>query len=153
MDFPFELIKEVNFKSRKVPLSPDLRPMKKISQILLVLFLASRNSSASIMKLQLFNWAFKTNDPLKTLLNFVENRSSSVIRIDPTLIRAINIAMAEGYIEFNESSKKFSLLDKGISLATSIMGVDDILNTEKVVLNTIGKNVSEKIISSFIKEV
>lgn len=52
MDLPLENIHTINFKRKKVPLSPELRPLYKISLIILILYLSSNKQTASLLKLQ-----------------------------------------------------------------------------------------------------
>src|SRR3546814_3539930 len=50
----------LRFERRPSPVLAEHRPMYKIGQVLLILFLASRGGRSSLPRLQLFNWAMKS---------------------------------------------------------------------------------------------
>ncbi|MEH7774518.1 hypothetical protein, partial [Bacillus altitudinis] len=62
MDLPLDEIEEINFNRKKIPISPELRPIYRISQIILVMELSSTMKTASLLKLQLFNWGLQNED-------------------------------------------------------------------------------------------
>lgn len=52
---PFAQITNFKFAIQPIPIPPDLRPMWKIAQILLVLKICSRSDKATLIKLQLYH--------------------------------------------------------------------------------------------------
>lgn len=153
MEFPFELIREVNFVRRKVPVPPELRPMQKIAQILLTLHFCCHRRSASVLKLQIFNWAFRSKDAqqsLKRLVGLTNRNDFPIIRFDPALNRAIGFGLAENYIAIEQNTGKISVASKGDGYLASILEAKDLLNTEKELLKTTGR-ISETAIQNLFR--
>ncbi|GMA60382.1 hypothetical protein NZD89_12315 [Alicyclobacillus fastidiosus] len=154
MDFPYDLVKEVHFVRRRIPLSVELRPMQKIAQILLVIHFSSyRNKSASILKLQIFNWAFKSPEfaaSIHRLLQLSNKTDFPIIRFDPALNRAIGLALAEDYIVIQENTGKISIGSQGETFLASLLAEEELLQSEKQFLERIGK-VSETAIENLFK--
>jgi len=113
MDLPFDEIKEVRFSRKRVPISPEMRPIYRISQIILVLHLSSTKQTASLLKLQLFNWGLQNEGRYEQLLKLKETSYFPIIRFDPFLNRALNFGVAMGVFLFNDKTGKFSLTEKG----------------------------------------
>ncbi|MGN7176535.1 hypothetical protein BK139_23105 [Paenibacillus sp. FSL R5-0490] len=152
MDLPLENIHTINFKRKKVPLSPELRPLYKISLIILILYLSSNKQTASLLKLQLFNWALKNPKRFNRLDDIKKGGDFPIIRFDPSLNRALNFAVAEQQLEFNEKNGKFILTNKGVKFAESIMEHNDVLVEEKDLLEGIKKGISDAYVMKVFKE-
>lgn len=154
MDMPYENAKRITFTRRKVPVSPEYRPLTKIAQIVLVLSMASRGNSANLLKFQLLNWAFKTKERDRVLLMLIQDPliTTPLINMDPSVNRALQFAVADKLISFSESTGKFTLCAKGKEFAESINKETDILIEEKALLTKIGLKVTDKVISTLFKE-
>jgi hypothetical protein len=144
-------IREINFKRKKVSLSSDLRPIYKISQIAIILKLSCYNNSASILKLQFFNWVFKSKDHFKELENFNKEKFP-IIRFDPAVNRALVYAISEDILSVDHSNVKVRLTVKGIRLAEEILNDDLSLVEEKELLRTVKKKVTEAYLEQVFKE-
>lgn len=151
MDLPFDEIKEIRFSRKRVPISPELRPMYKISQIILVLYVSSTKQTASLLKLQLFNWGLQTEKRYKRLLQLKETNHFPIINFDPFLNRALNYGIAMGIFSFNEKNGKFSLTEKGKILAENIIK-EEVFLDEKEFLKKIKKSLSDTYILKLFKE-
>jgi hypothetical protein len=151
MDLPFDEIKEIRFKRKKVPISPELRPMYRISQIILILHLSSTKQTASLLKLQLFNWGLQNQGRYERLIELKETGKFPVIRFDPFLNRALNYGVAMGVFIFNDTNGKFSLSEKGEVLAQNILE-EDVFSEEKKFLKKIKKGLSDAYILQLFKE-
>jgi len=118
------------------------------------LYLASRGYSANIYKLQLFNWVFKSNDRDQIIYGVIQDPQINIpfINMDPTVNRALQFAVADKLISFSASTGKFILLDRGIEFAKSIILVKEAFVEEKNFLNSLGKKVTDKIVSVIFKE-
>lgn len=138
MEFPFDLIRELNFTNRRAPLSPDMRPLHKISQILLVLHKASYQNSASLIKLQMFNWAFRSMEGILALKAVKNKEFHSLVRFDPSLNRALNLALAQSVTVFSNSGK-FTATPTGLVLAKTILNDNQLMAHEKSVISEIGR--------------
>ncbi|GEC91473.1 hypothetical protein [Brevibacillus brevis] len=153
MDLPYELAHKIIFKRRKVSVAADYRPITKIAQILLMLYLSSRNKSANLFKLQLLNWAFKSKDRDQVILSLIQDPLSNypLVSMDPAVNRALQFAIADKLIAFSPNTGKFTLLKKGEEFAKSIIESKDILEDEKELLGKIGTRLTDKIISLVFK--
>ncbi len=139
MEFPFELISEINFTTRHVPISYDLRPLHKVTQILLVLRLASYQNTGSLVKLQLFNWAFKSTEGAAVLSTLKGTPQLTPLRFDPSVNRALSFAIAQGLVEFKVTSGKFSILESGLRLCNAVMQDAELLSKEKEIIRGVGR--------------
>jgi len=151
MDLPLDEIKEIRFSRKRVPISPELRPMYRISQIILILHLSSTKQTASLLKLQLFNWGLQNKGRYERLLKLKESSDFPIIRFDPFLNRALNYGVAMGVFLFNEKTGKFSLTEKGELLAQRILK-EDVFLEEKKFLKAIKKSLSDAYILQLFKE-
>lgn len=84
-----------------MPIFAEYRPLYKIAQILLVLYLSSRGGKSTLIRLQLFNWVLKDNCRSEILINASESGdlNVSVWGLDPSLNSAIQFALAEHLVE------------------------------------------------------
>ena len=135
------VIKKISFTKKPIPLPVDYRPHYKMAQIVIILKLVCRGNTSSLLKLHLFSWALK-NDKNKDLLwkhissNF--QTDFSVWGIEPTLNRALHIAVAEELCTY--SAGKYSLAEKGISFFNLINKDSEVLSEEINFLMSVGKN-------------
>jgi len=106
------------FNLRPSVVLPDHRPLFKITQILLVLLLASHGKKSSLVRLQLLNWVLKDESRRARLL---DASTSKVLQLpawglDPALDTALSKAQAEGLVDrtkvgikLSESGRKFCM--------------------------------------------
>lgn len=151
MDLPFDEINEIRFTRKKVPISPELRPIYRISQIILILHLSSTKKTASLLKLQLFNWGLQTENHSRRLLQIKETNYLPIIRFDPFLNRALNYGVAMNVLEFNKKTGKFSLTEKGEIFAQNIIQ-EEVFSKEKNFLKMINVSLSDSYITKLFKE-
>jgi hypothetical protein len=143
---PFSKIQRLTYTERPVSLPAELRPLWKISCILLVLKLNCVREKSSLSKLQLFNWGMSSPDNMKNLVDFGTSRDRKslpdVIPLDPSINRAVALAVADGLVELDKSGRVM-LSNKGNTLVHWILNDEDIFRTEKEVLAMIGKSITE----------
>ena len=151
MDLPLDEIKEIRFSKKRIPISPELRPIYRISLIMLILYLSSTQQKASLLKLQLFNWALKNESRYDRLLQLKKTKDFPIVRFDPFLNRALNYGVAMGFLSFNNNTGKFSLTEKGIKFVLKIIS-EDIFEEEKKFLSSIKKSLSDNYILTLFKE-
>ncbi|QTH40896.1 hypothetical protein J4772_25515 [Cohnella sp. LGH] len=154
MELPYELAEKITFKRRKTSVSPEYRPVIKIAQLILVLFLSSRGKSANLQKFQLINWAFKSSDREKIVVDITIDPliTTPLISMDPSVNRALQFAVAEKLMSFNNSTGKFTLTSKGEEFAEAIVNDKSVLLSEKALLKKLGQRVTDKVISILFKE-
>lgn len=154
MEFPYELLDEIRFVRRDVSISPDLRPLQRIAEILLILGLCCTKQSASVLKLQLFNWGLKSTDGIQSLLNLSEVEDSykfPIIRFDPFLNRAIGYGLGEDVFFIEENTGKIKITADGMLFLTRIMESDEVMTREKQTLREIGI-ISETKVSNLFRK-
>ena len=83
------LMSKISFFRRAMPVIPDHRPMYKICLVLLILHECSSGGKSSLIRLHLFNWAFKKEERLRVLIESAKQKTllCNVWGIDPTLDR------------------------------------------------------------------
>ncbi|MDD4641809.1 MAG: hypothetical protein PHF92_10705 [Bacteroidales bacterium] len=139
-------IKNITFSKKPISIPPDYRPAYKIAQICLILKYACIGEKSSLLKFHLISWAFKSVTNRQTLLTFItdpQNSDLSVWGIEPTLNRALHIAVADDFCSYKNANYK--LEDKGLEFAKKIEDEGDILIDEIELLKQIGKRgITEK---------
>lgn len=139
-------IKNITFSKKPISLPADYRPAYKIAQICLILKYSCIGEKSSLLKLHLITWAFKSIENRQTLLNFISNPNNSdlsVWGIEPTLNRALQIAVADKFCSYQKASYK--LEEKGFEFFQKIEEDGDILIDEIALLKQIGKKgITEK---------
>lgn len=160
-DVPFE------FVERRKPLPCDLRPVWRL-HVLVLLIQQCRDARASNEQLHVLNWAIRTAETRNTFLQYMQGRRAPneiVVRLDPSLTRALDFAFAEKIITRNE--RQLSLLadeeptkptpyrvlltENGKKLAEQIKEMDDCFVTEKRFLASIGKKVTQTQVASLFQ--
>lgn len=142
---------KIKFNKRPAPVLVEHRPIYKIGQIALILYLSSRAYKSSLTRLHLFNWVLKDKNRQKDFLNAVENGNFRISAwgFDPALTIAIRFAIAEKLL-FEEGSG-YKLTDLGIRFAKKIMLDDSIFPEEKNFLSLIKKSITEGMVESVTK--
>lgn len=141
----------LKFKRQPAPVLAEHRPLYKISQILLILHLASMGGKSKLTRLHLFNWALKTSQRSELLKIAAKTK---ILRItawgfDPAFAIALRYAIAEKLVR--EVSTGYKLTDRGTIFAKEILKEQDIFITEKAVLTAIGKKITEAMVDEVAK--
>lgn len=137
----------ITFKRKPMPIYAGFRPLFKICQILLILDLASRAKSSSLIRLHLFVWILKDDQRKEMLLNIVKEKLEIPIvwGIEPSVNFALQFAIAEGFI-----------IKSGVSYKLSPIGMHflknsnayDLFSDETIFLNKIGLKITEKMVDT-----
>ena len=143
------------FRSRPEAIPGDFRPLWRMTVVLLILKLASRSNSSTLSRLHVLNWAIRTQENRENIRFVIAGDvppDKIVVRIEPSLIRALELANGEGLIEYL-SGKTVKLTDKGIKVADEILGEPYIFAQEKLFLQEIGKSsLTEQVINRMFSE-
>ena len=141
----------IEFNVRPSSVLPEHRRMYKISQILLVLENASRGGKSSLPRLQLFNWAFKSQEREQRLVQASEGSTFGLTAwgFDPALIVAIRFALADQLI--TETTSGYQITEKGRGFAKVIANEAGVLTGEKSLLARVKRNITETMISDVTK--
>lgn len=146
LGLPFQAIDRLTFEPRPRPLPASLRPVYRIALIALVLKLNCRSNTASLIKLQFFNWVLKSSD----LRRHIEQRLQSqtvftleLIHMDPMVNLALKYAFADGLISVTTNAK-YKLTDRGHEFAQKVADAsDDMLRDDRELLERLGQKISE----------
>lgn len=138
----------LRFERRPSPVLAEHRPLYKIGQVLLVLFLASRGGKSSLPRLQLFNWAMKSPGRQAQLVLAVGEKALRVPAwgFDPAVAIAIRIAIAEQLI--SENSTGYEISDAGELFVKEILKDADLFGPERSFLSTVGKGLTEGMVEA-----
>src|SRR5687768_4776069 len=142
---------KLEFNVRPAPVLPEHRRIYKISQILLILELASWGGKSTLPRLQLFNWALKSRERQECLIQASEVKSLSVRAwgFDPALAIALRFAIAELVVRSIPTG--YQITDRGKQFVQDIEKDNDLMSQEKKVLRRIGKGVTEAMVDAVAK--
>ena len=146
IDFPFQAIDTLTFSPKPQPLPASLRPIYRIALIILVLKTNCHGNTASLLKLQFFNWLLKSSS-LQELIEDRLTRQSvftlELIHLDPMVNLALKYAIADDLISVTNNSK-YKLTERGNKFADRILQDEQsVMEVEREFLVRIGKRVSE----------
>ena len=146
IDFPFNAIDKLTFHPKPQPLPASLRPVYRIALIIFVLKTNCRGNTASLLKLQFFNWILKSKfmqEFIDNMMNIQRIFSLDLIHLDPMVNLALKYAFAEDLISITNNAK-YILTEKGYKFADRILQDDQlILCEERELLIRIGQRISE----------
>jgi len=143
-----ELETKMVFMARPESIPGDMRPLWRIGILLLILDIASRGGKSSFGRLHMLNWALRTrrNYELLTQLTSKEAKPGSiVVRVEPSLNRAVDFAHGEGLLE-HVAGDRICLTQRGKDEAKKLRNEDEIFVEEKEFLNQLGNKLTEKLV-------
>lgn len=122
--------------------------MYKIGQVLLILSLASRGGRSSLPRLQLFNWAMKSEKRQQLLILAVGEKVLQVPAwgFDPALAIAVRLAIAEGLVV--ENSTGYAISEAGEFFVKEILKDADLFGDERSFLSAVGKGLTERMVEA-----
>jgi len=145
-DFPYQAVSTLTFEPKPQPLSANLRPVYRIALIVLVLKLNCRRSTASLFKLQFFNWILKSSSLREVVLDNLQDQTVftvEYIHLDPMVNLALKYALGDELVTVTNNST-YKLIARGHEFADRILhGDQDVLAEERNLLSRIGQRVSE----------
>lgn len=124
---------------------PNYRPIYVLAQIVLILAICCRGNRSNLLKLHLFSWALKSTDNSEKLISWVASdfkTEFSVWGIDPVLNRGLQYAVADKIVIINNGTYKIT--EKGLQFYNLISKDQDILGESKLLLNAIGKRITDR---------
>lgn len=140
---------KIKFSKRAMPVLPEVRPIYKVSQLVLILSTCSRSNKSSLMRLHLLNWLIADSSRVDVCFSSKIPKFPEVWGVDPMLNIAIQLAISEGLIEKNSSG--FELTVYGIVFAKAISAEKE-LGEELSVYEKIGKQITEKKITELVNK-
>lgn len=139
------------FSRRPEPVLGDLRPRWKVALVLLALFYCGRGPSRSVSlgKLKVLSWSSRNTESQMALRRFIDRTpyiDDILLRHEPALVRALNIAAGLGFITRNGES--LTLTDAGLTLATAVAQDRELLIAEKQFFSSVDKSLTEKLVKT-----
>ena len=137
------------FRERPEAIPGDLRPIWRIGLVLLILHISSRSRRSSFGRLHVLNWALRSEEGRNALLGILKGQRSPetmVVRIEPSLNRAVDYASGEGLVQQVQGSR-IELTGPGEKEAKNILKCEEIYKDEREFLYEIGKKVTERLVT------
>ena len=145
-NFPYHLIDSMSFNKRPEPIPASLRPIYRVTLILLILKLNCSKGTASLLKIYFFNWVLKSKSLQDYFFEASKKRNCftlGLIHLDPMINLALRIAIAENLVTINQNAK-YSLTNKGTNYLDGIFETfQDFLADEMQVLSAFSTKISE----------
>ena len=131
-----EILHDFVFTVRAEPIPAELRPEWRISLLLLMLLRVGRGGSMPLKKAHVLCSGARTGESRGRLLRMLEGHrylDDIPVRIDPSLNRAIDYAIAEKLIiaEVRSNTCVLKLLPNGEAIAQKIYADDGCMDVEK----------------------
>ena len=136
------------FRERPEALPGDLRPLWRVGLVVLMLYLASRGRRSSFGRLHVLNWAVRSEEGQKALLGILDGRlfpGTAIVRIEPSLNRAVDFAFGEKLVE-RVKGDHIELTAQGEKEAVRILEHEDLYRKERAFLHLLGKGLTERIV-------
>lgn len=149
--FIMDLNQPFLFKRKPKPLPADLRPKWRVLLLLLILSY-SRGNRASFSKLHVINWVIRSSKTRKLFINYLHGdafKNEIIVRVEPWINRAIDIAKAEGLVNII-NGKSVKLTVKGEKYVIMIKDTTKCYNEEINFLDIIRPHVNENDIETFL---
>jgi len=137
-----------SFQRRPISLPGDLRPSWRIGLLVILLSQCCRQQRSSLTRLHVLSWAVRSkdnHDDLLTLVNHTLPPDALIVRFDPAVNRAIDLAIGEQLINRVDGSR-IELSNSGRGFAEEIFADEQLYLTEKALAASLGHKVSESVV-------
>lgn len=145
------MMSKLTFHRKPMPLMAEHRPIYKITQLLLVLYLSSRGKKSSLIRLHLFSWVLKDEIRKKMLLESANQNQIlfGVWGVDPAVNISLQYAEAEGLI--SKSGLSYKLTQDGAKYVSEI-NIEMAFKDDYFFLQSIGSKITEGMVENIIRE-
>lgn len=145
------MMSKLTFHRKPMPLMAEHRPIYKITQLLLVLYLSSRGKKSSLIRLHLFSWILKDEIRKKMLLESANQNQIlfGVWGVDPAVNISLQYAEAEGLI--SKSGLSYKLTQDGAKYVSEIDS-EMAFKDDYFFLQSIGSKITEGMVENIIRE-
>jgi hypothetical protein len=143
-----ELEAPFTFTQRPIDLPGDLRPAWRIALVVLLLKNCCRQSKARFRQLHVLNWGARSPGNRGALEQAVGGQipfDTVLVRIEPSLNRAVDLAIGEGLLKRN-AGDQIELTAHGHAFADEIETNAVLLRPEKEFMGRIKKRVTETLV-------
>jgi len=133
------------FTRRPMAIAAELRPDWKMAALLLILQLSSRGGKSSLRRLHILNWALRSprnRAEFEQVRDHQQSLLSFQFRFEPALGRAIDLAVAEHFVEW-VGENRLQITTKGKRWIADITKDESIMYQEREFLKRMGKDVTE----------
>lgn len=131
--------KGITFNNRGSHLEPELRPLWRISLIIIIIIRLCSGNKANSKKLQAL-YSLVSSEKKRKLYNAYENNYTPLnIRFDPLVDRAVDIAVGHHLLELDEA-KSIKVTNKGLAFGKRIEKDNNIFILEKDFMNQFKKS-------------
>ena len=145
------MMSKLTFQRKPMPLMAEHRPIYKITQLLLVLYLSSRGKKSSLIRLHLFSWVLK--DEIRKKMLFESANQNQILfgvwGVDPAVNISLQYAEAEGLII--KSGLSYKLTQDGIKYVSEIDS-EIAFKDDYFFLQSIGSKITEGMVENIIRE-
>ncbi len=142
-----------HFSSQPVALSADLRPLWRLTLLLLILHRCCRQSRSSLKKLHVLNWALRQPESRRVFLSVIKGSvrpDDAIVRFDPALNRALDLARGEKLID-QVSVDRYQITPKGQRFAEEVFEDPECMKIEKWFLDEVAGQVTETAITKLLE--
>jgi hypothetical protein len=139
-----EVDSPVTFRVRPLALPGELRPLWRLS-VLLLMVSNCRGERASLPQLHVLSSALRspvTQESFLQALSGNRQPDSFVTRFDPVLNQTVDLAVGEQLVAWDRG-KRIHLLGRGRRFVTTIMATPDLLTVEKQLLNRLPNRLTQ----------
>lgn len=145
------MMSKLTFHRKPMPIMAEHRPIYKITQLLLVLYLSSRGKKSSLIRLHLFSWVLKDDIRKKMLLESANQNQIlfGVWGVDPAVNISLQYAEAEGLI--SKSGLSYKLTQDGAKYVSEIDS-EMAFKDDYFFLQLIGSKITEGMVENIIRE-
>lgn len=137
------------FRKRPVAIKGDLRPLWRISLVVMLMRKCCRQNRTSFARLHVLNWALLADANRNALLSVVNNETDPtgvLVRVEPFLNTAVNYAIGEELIR-QENGNRLVLAPRGVSVADKLFQTEGVFETEKEFMNELGGKLTEGLVN------
>lgn len=144
-DTPFSFVQRPN------ALPADLRPIWKVSVILLILLKCCRAGRSTLQRVHVLNWAIRNKESREDFKHVVQGKlepGDVIVRYEPGLHRAIDFALGQKLLS-RIGGDRVQLTATGRSYARKLTA-NDCLEVEKEFLDVLKMTVTEERIEQIV---
>lgn len=143
-----EIKNDIIFDAKASAVPYNYRISYKVSLICLIIGKCCGKKGCSSIKLQMINAAASSGKMKNELFEIIDNPflvETTLIRFDPAISRAINLAIAENLI-FRQANALYRLTEKGKLLVSAIYEDNQLMQVEKALFSELSNSLTEEII-------
>ncbi|MBW8782713.1 MAG: hypothetical protein JF599_12630 [Verrucomicrobia bacterium] len=140
------------FRDQPVSVPADLRPIWRLSLLMLLLNRCCKQGKASLQKLHVLNWALRTPESRQAMLEALDGLvkpDSALVRFDPALNKTLDLARGEDLVE-QLDGPRYQITAKGLAIAEELAKDQTAFQVEQNFLETIGSRLTESFVAKMM---